>query len=131
MYRQILISQDDVCFQQIFWRKSPEEPLGIFQLNTITYGTFCAPFLAIRTLKQLCEDEKHCFPQAAKLAKDNFYVDDLLAGADSLDLARKIVHELQNLLSASGFELWKWSYTHSKVLSRLAKHSKHSFLTFI
>ncbi|GFU96200.1 uncharacterized protein TNCV_2490561 [Trichonephila clavipes] len=78
IYRHILISQDDVCFQQIFWRKSPEEPLGIFKLNTLTYGTPCAPFLAIWTLKQLCEDGKHCFPQAAKLAKDHFYVDDLL-----------------------------------------------------
>ncbi|GFT97533.1 integrase catalytic domain-containing protein [Trichonephila clavipes] len=132
MYRQILISQDDACFQQIFWRKSPEEPLVIFKLNTVTYGTSCAPFLAIRTLKQLCEDEKHRFPQAAKLAKDHFYVDDLLAGADSLDSARKIVHELQNVMSAGGFELRKWSCTHPEVLSDLpntlkSNISSHSF----
>ncbi|GFW54359.1 integrase catalytic domain-containing protein [Trichonephila clavipes] len=132
MYRQILISQDDACFQQIFWRKSPEKPLVIFKLNTVTYGTSCAPFLAIRTLKQLCEDEKHRFPQAAKLAKDHFYVDDLLAGADSLDSARKIVHELQNLMSAGGFELRKWSCTHPEVLSDLPNTlktniSSHSF----
>ncbi|GFV85878.1 integrase catalytic domain-containing protein [Trichonephila clavipes] len=132
MYRQILISQDDACFQQIFWRKSPEEPLVIFKLNTVTYGTSCAPFLAIRTLKQLCEDEKHRFPQAAKLAKDHFYVDDLLAGADSVDSARKIVHELQNLMSAGRFELRKWSCTHPEVLSGLPNTlktniSSHSF----
>ncbi|GFW65191.1 integrase catalytic domain-containing protein [Trichonephila clavipes] len=131
MYRQILISQDDACFQQIFWRKSPEEPLVIFKLNTVT-GTSCAPFLAIRTLKQLCEDEKHRFPQAAKLAKDHFYVDDLLAGADSLDSASKIVHELLNLMSAGGFELRKWSCTHPKVLLDLPNTlktniSSHSF----
>ncbi|GFU00480.1 DUF1758 domain-containing protein [Trichonephila clavipes] len=102
-----ILLTDDACFQQIFWRKSPEEPLVIFKSNTVTYGTSCAPFVAIRTLKQLCEDEKHRFPQAAKLAKDHFYVDDLLAGADSLDSARKIVHELQNLMSAGGFELRK------------------------
>ncbi|GFX96851.1 hypothetical protein TNCV_1648861 [Trichonephila clavipes] len=89
--------------------------------------------LAIRTLKQLCEDEKHRFPQAAKLAKDHFYVDDLLAGADSLDSAKKIFHELQNLMSAGGFELWKWSCTlSSRSLVRLAKHSKDKyFLTFV
>ncbi|GFS87042.1 integrase catalytic domain-containing protein [Trichonephila clavipes] len=132
MYRQILISQEDACFQQIFWRKSPEEPLVIFKLNTVTYGTSCAPFLAIRTLKQLCEDEKHRFPLAAKLAKDHFYVDDLLAGADSVDSARKIVHELQNLMSAGGFELRKWSCTYPEVLSDLPNTlktniSSHSF----
>ncbi|GFY06137.1 integrase catalytic domain-containing protein [Trichonephila clavipes] len=129
MYRQILISQDDACFQQIFWRKSPEEPLVIFKLNTVTYGTSYVRFLAIRTLKQLCEDEKHRFPQAAKLAKDHFYVDDLLAGADSLDSARKIVHELQNLMSAGGFELRKWSCTYPEVLPNTLKTniSSHSF----
>ncbi|GFY36891.1 integrase catalytic domain-containing protein [Trichonephila clavipes] len=121
---------DDACFQQIFWRKSPEEPLVIFKLNTVTYGTSCAPFLAIRTLKQLCEDEKHRFP--AKLAKDHFYVDDLLAGADSLDSAKKVVHELQNLISAGVFQLRKWSCTHPEVLSDLPNTlktniSSHSF----
>ncbi|GFV95640.1 DUF1758 domain-containing protein [Trichonephila clavipes] len=127
-----ILLTDDACFQQIFWRKSPEEPLVIFKLNTVTYGTSCAPFLAIRTLKQLCEDEKHRFPQAAKLAKDHFYVDDLLAGADSVDSARKIVYELQNLMSAGGFELRKWSCTHPEVLSDLPNTlktniSSHSF----
>ncbi|GFW03090.1 DUF1758 domain-containing protein [Trichonephila clavipes] len=88
-------------------------------LLTVTYGTSCASFLAIRTLKQLCDDEKHRFPQATKLAKDPFYVDYLLAGADSFDSARKIVHELQNLMSVGGFELRKWSCTHPEVLSDL------------
>ncbi|GFT76092.1 DUF1758 domain-containing protein [Trichonephila clavipes] len=101
-------------------------------LLTVTYGTSCDPFLAIRTLKQLCEDEKHRFPQAAKLAKDHFNVDDLLAGADSLNSARKIVHELQNLMSAGGFEMWKWSCAHPEVLSDLpnilkTNISPHSF----
>ncbi|GFV82250.1 integrase catalytic domain-containing protein [Trichonephila clavipes] len=53
----------------------------------------------------------------AKLAKDHFYVDDLLAYADLLDSARKIVHEFKNLMSDGGFELQKWSCTHPEVLS--------------
>ncbi|GFW47451.1 integrase catalytic domain-containing protein [Trichonephila clavipes] len=54
------------------------------------------------------------------------------AGADSLDSARKIVHELQNLMSAGGFELREWSCTHPEVLSDLPNTLKtnifsHSF----
>ncbi|GFS74300.1 integrase catalytic domain-containing protein [Trichonephila clavipes] len=69
---------------------------------------------------------------AAKLAKDNFYVDDLLTGAYSLDSSRKIVHEVQNLMSTVGFELQKWSCTHPEVLSDLpnilkTNISSHSF----
>ncbi|GFX94569.1 integrase catalytic domain-containing protein [Trichonephila clavipes] len=97
--------------------------------NYITYGTSCASFLAIRTLKQLCEDEKHCFPQAAKLSKDHFYVDDLLADADSLDSSRKIVHELQNLMSAGGFELRKcvWQVLSDLPNTLKTNISSHSF----
>ncbi|GFT65317.1 DUF1758 domain-containing protein [Trichonephila clavipes] len=56
----------------------------------------------------------------------------LTAGADSLDSARKIVHELQNLMSAGGFELRKWSCIHPEVLSDLPNTlktnvSSHSF----
>ncbi|GFX82166.1 integrase catalytic domain-containing protein [Trichonephila clavipes] len=56
----------------------------------------------------------------------------LTAGADSLDLAGKIVHELQNLMSAGGFELRKWLCTHPEVLSDLSNTlktniSSHSF----
>ncbi|GFT23624.1 integrase catalytic domain-containing protein [Trichonephila clavipes] len=99
-----------------FWELE-SVPKDIPSKDEVTYGTSCAPFLAIRTLKQLCEDEKHRFPQAAKLAKDHFYVDDLLAGADSLDSAGKIVQELQNLMPAGGFEPRKWPCTHPEVLS--------------
>ncbi|GFV03719.1 DUF1758 domain-containing protein [Trichonephila clavipes] len=98
-------------------------------LLTVTYDTSRTPFLAIRTLKQLCEDEKHRFLQAAKLAKDHFYVDDFLAEADSLDSARKIVHELQNLMSAGELELRKWSCTHPEVLSDLPNTKDKYFLT--
>ncbi|GFX74360.1 uncharacterized protein TNCV_3453081 [Trichonephila clavipes] len=54
------------------------------------------------------------------------------AGADSLDSARKIVHELHNLMSAGGFELRKWSCTLPEVLLDLTNTlktniSSHSF----
>ncbi|GFV32934.1 hypothetical protein TNCV_1745761 [Trichonephila clavipes] len=52
-----------------------------------------------------------------RLAKHHLFVDDLLARPDSLESARKIVHELQNLMSACGFEQRKWSCTHPEVLS--------------
>ncbi|XP_013189615.2 uncharacterized protein LOC106134183 [Amyelois transitella] len=52
MYRQILISKNDVDYQRILWRRSPLEEVTEKRLLTVTYGTSCAPFLAIRTLKQ-------------------------------------------------------------------------------
>lgn len=83
MYRQILVDPRDVNYQRILWRASMSEPLIDYQLLTVTYGMFCAPFLALRVLKQLVIDEGQQFPLAVQILSENIYVDDLLFGADN------------------------------------------------
>ncbi|GFU49793.1 integrase catalytic domain-containing protein [Trichonephila clavipes] len=90
-----------------------------FELQTITYGTSCAPFLALRTLQQLYQDEEQNFPLAAKIARENIYIDDLLLGADTEVEAKSIIIEIQNLLKSGGFILRKWSSSQPKVLQDL------------
>ncbi|GFW03549.1 integrase catalytic domain-containing protein [Trichonephila clavipes] len=119
MYRQILISDEDCKYQRIVWRATPSVSLKSIELQTITYGTSCAPFLALRTLQQLYQDEEQNFPLAAKIARENIYIDDLLSGADTEVEAKSIIIEIQNLLKSGGFILRKWSSSHPKVLQHL------------
>ena len=81
MYRQVLVHPADANFQRILFRSNPQDSAKTYKLNTVTYGTTCAPFLAIRTLHQLADDEAEQQPVAAALVKRDFYVDDLLTGA--------------------------------------------------
>jgi hypothetical protein len=67
------------------WRKTPDQRITTYELNTITYGTASAPFLATRCLQHLIEDEAINYPEAAKIARDGFYVDDLIMGTDDVD----------------------------------------------
>jgi len=53
MYRQVSISKEDRNYQLIVWRENPSDELQIFRLNTVTYGTSSAPFLAILSLQEL------------------------------------------------------------------------------
>ncbi|KYN15966.1 hypothetical protein ALC57_11794 [Trachymyrmex cornetzi] len=53
MYRQILVSLSDRPLQRILWRTDPKEEIKIYELNTLTYGTSSASYLAIRSLMQL------------------------------------------------------------------------------
>lgn len=39
MYRQFWITDEHRSFQRILWREDSSEPIKIFQLKTITYGT--------------------------------------------------------------------------------------------
>ncbi|KAF8768404.1 hypothetical protein HNY73_021227 [Argiope bruennichi] len=100
MYRQILIADDDRQYQRIVWRSTPSDPLISYKLQTATYGISCAPFLALRTLQQLYLEEEQTFPIATRYAKNHFYVDDLLAGADTEKEAKTIIAEIQNLMKS-------------------------------
>lgn len=76
MFRQIFIQSDQRNLQQIVWREDKRDPLSLYQLNTVTYGTASAPYLAMRCLRQLaldCSDE-----QVSRVILNSFYCDDLI-----------------------------------------------------
>ncbi|XP_068143511.1 uncharacterized protein [Drosophila tropicalis] len=95
MFRQILVAPEHQNFQRILWREDPEEPLKNYKLTTVTYGTACAPFLAVRVLEQLATDHEYEFSRAARILLDDFYVDDVLTGAmneqELLDIKEELI----------------------------------------
>lgn len=76
MYCQILVSEKDTKFQQIFWRKELSDPFLVYILKTVTYVTSFALFLALRTIQQFCKDEKTNFPVAGCIVQSHICVDD-------------------------------------------------------
>ncbi|XP_029166208.1 uncharacterized protein LOC114937014 [Nylanderia fulva] len=109
MYQQILVHPEDQDLQRILWRNSPGEPAQEYKLTTVTYGLSCAPYLAMRTLQQLAEDERANFPLGAAALREDSYVDDVLTGADSLEDSISIRRKLTQLCMAGGFPLRKWA----------------------
>nr|CAH7718716.1 unnamed protein product [Callosobruchus chinensis] len=69
MYRMVLINPDQRHFQKIIWRESPDQPMSVFQLNTVTYGTASGSFLAIRSLFQVVYEVEDEFPEIAKIIR--------------------------------------------------------------
>ncbi|UYV75388.1 hypothetical protein LAZ67_13000092 [Cordylochernes scorpioides] len=100
MYRQILVHPEDTPYQRIIWRDESGQGLKEYELKTLTYGTSCAPFLAIRVLKQLAHDEQIRFPTAEAILKSDFYVDDLLTGCETVEMMLKIKLMIQTLWAA-------------------------------
>ena len=56
----------------------------------MTYGTASAPYLATRCLQQLAADESKDFSLAPEALTNNFYVDDALCGANTIDDALRL-----------------------------------------
>ncbi|XP_030767653.1 uncharacterized protein LOC115891345, partial [Sitophilus oryzae] len=123
MYRQIQLNPKFYKFQKIFWRFSSEEPVQEYVLKTVTFGVNSSPFLALRTINQLANDEKELFPHASKiLLSDNIFVDDICTGCNTVQEATNLQYELSNLLLKGGFELRKWSSNNNDFLKTIPEH---------
>ncbi|XP_062538519.1 uncharacterized protein LOC134206806 [Armigeres subalbatus] len=76
MYRQIWVDTVDRPLQQILWQDKPGEPIRIFQLKTVTYGTSSAPYLATKCLQELAKQGQSSHPVAAVVLAKDFYMDE-------------------------------------------------------
>ncbi|GFW83880.1 reverse transcriptase domain-containing protein [Trichonephila clavipes] len=128
MFRQILIDPAQRDLLRIMWKKIAYEEPVIYRLKTVTCGTASAPFLAIRTLKQLVIDEASRFPLASKVALQEMYMNDAVSGAQNLDTACQLQCQLQNMLETCGMKLHQWNFI-SKELLNSSSDQKHSFST--
>lgn len=109
MYRQIMVDEPDANLQRIVWRPTTNEPMKVYQLRTVTYGTASAPYLAIKSLNTLARLEQQRYPVGANIVLNNFYVDDVLSGADTPQECITSQRQLNKLLSSGGFTLRKWA----------------------
>nr|XP_022911183.1 uncharacterized protein LOC111422213 [Onthophagus taurus] len=119
MYRQIRVHQDDLPFQQIIWRENSSQPIQVCQLSTVTYGLPSAPYLVLRCLRQLPDDNSENLPQGSEILKLNTYVDDIFSGANSIDKVHEIIFELNKILKSTGFTARKWVSNHQDALVHL------------
>lgn len=127
MYRCILVTKEDRDLQRILWRSNVTKPIQDFRLLRVTFGTASAPYLAVRTLQQLADDEGHVCPEAAKTIKEDFYVDDLMSGKDSLSGAMELAKNIDAILQKGGFILQKWCSNSAEFLKHfdITRRSAH------
>lgn len=108
MYRQVLVHPDDRRYQRILWRENPQQPPDVYELNTITYGLTASPFLAIRSLLQVAIDAERDYPIESKVIREDFYVDDLITGANSIEQLKTIKTNVIKILQNANFPLRKF-----------------------
>lgn len=106
MYRQILIDEQ----------------------QTVTYGTAPASFLATRSLIQLSEEAQNTQKLGAMVISRDFYMDDLLTGADSRREAINIRNEVRSILLSGGFESHKWASNNESLLLDIPASSETTVL---
>ncbi|XP_015121341.1 uncharacterized protein LOC107044106 [Diachasma alloeum] len=118
MYRQVLVRPDDRKYQRILWRDDNDQ-VAAYELQTVTFGVASAPYLAVRCLQQLADDERERYPIASTVLKRDLYVDDVPTGADTLGEAVQLRDDLISLLKCGGFNLRQCASNHPELLQGL------------
>lgn len=128
MYRQILVHPDDRRYQYILWKRPNETAPHVYELNTVTYGTACAPFLAVRCMQELALQDGSDLPIGQRVLCNNFYVDDMLAGADSLNEAYEIYEQVSTILKRGQMTIRKFQSNAPELLKKIPESDHGTYL---
>lgn len=108
MYRMVLVHESQRNLQRILVWDSASNDVSHYQLNTLTYGTACASFLATRVLHEIGLKLKNSDPEVSNIIINNFYMDDLIFGHHDFEHLSKLRQKIDSALLKSGFKLRKW-----------------------
>ena len=121
MYREVQLSEPDRHLHRFLWRwrSKPTDQIKDYYMNRVTFGIASCPHLAVRTLQRTAQDHGTQYPNASWHVFKSFYVDDLLAGADTPEAALTLHKQLRCMLAKGGFDLRKWRSSLQEVLDHI------------
>jgi len=119
MYRQVSVLPSHRRYQHILWRSSPEQKLQAYELNTVTYGVNCAPYLAIKVLQSIAEQDCNNFLFVKEALLYQTYVDDICVGGDTEVDALSLQDGLIKVLNGAGMDLKKWASNTPAILDKV------------
>ncbi|XP_050359346.1 uncharacterized protein LOC126779442 isoform X4 [Nymphalis io] len=117
MYRAIELNPVQRPLQKIIFRFNSSEPLKTYTLNTVTYGTASAPYLATKCLTSLADNLDDYRVQSA--IRRDFYVDDYLSGGNTISETIEISKKVHSVLSSAKFNLRKWRSNNPEILRQV------------
>lgn len=116
MYRRIKVNPNQKFLQNILWRNNPTDSFSCIELQTVTYGTNFAPYVATRVLKDIAENNVETFPLASAALLQQCYMDDILTGTNEIDSLIDLYTQLNSLLNKHDFQLHKWCTNYPDLL---------------
>lgn len=128
MFRQMMVEEADRKFLRILFFDDSWNIIKI-SLNTITYGTICAPYQSVRVLKQLAIDEAEKFPKAVQPVTEDFYMDNQMSGCDDLTELISIQQQVNQMFESAGMKLRKFAANNPELLRGIPSDDIEKLIT--
>ena len=129
MYKQINLNNDHRNLQCILWKPDPNGPIKTCRLNTVTYGYKSSAYLAIKCLANSGDIIKNEEPEVSRIIKEDFYVDNLLTGSNSIKELKTYKIKIEKHLNECGFPLRQWASNNPFVLEGTTENMTSMIIT--
>ena len=97
-----------------------DQEITQLRMNRVSYGVRSSAYHSIRSLQETADNDPNS--KISNIIKNDFYVDDLLFGAESIQEATVILQEVSNQAMTGGFPLRKWVSSELSVIEGRQKN---------
>ena len=108
MFLQVNVPLADAKCLRFIWREHQSDDLSTYEYTRHIIGSKDSATCANYALQRTATDNEDKFPDVPKIFKRNFYMDDYLYSAESIQKAETPKQNLITLLKRGGFNLSKW-----------------------
>ena len=120
MYRQVALDESDRDFHRFLWRDYVTDKIRELRMTRVTYDVASSSYQSTRALQE-CGKTHGPNPNTVDVILNDFWVDDLLSGADTLEEACVLQDNLIETLHKNCLPLRKWSSNEPQLVTRLPK----------
>ena len=109
MYHRILIPEKDQHVHRYLWRnlQTDREP-DVYLKTVLTFGDKPAPAMAQIALRKTANGASEALSTAAKVIKNNCYMDDICDSVHTEREAQKLTEDIDSVLETGGFKVKGW-----------------------
>ncbi len=127
-FHQVLLHPLDKDSIRFFWINPATKEVIKLRWCVVAFGVTSSPFLLAATLNQHLLKYKLSHPMTVEILSKHLYVDDLIAGEDSVDEALKLITDAKAILLEAGFPLRKFATNSLELQSILPDQSKEDVI---
>ena len=115
MYNSIRLSSRDQHVHRYLWRdlQTDQEPHH-YALTAVPFGDRPSGTIAMVALHTIADMNMKQYPEAARMIKENSYVDDLLQSVTNSSEALALASDVQNILAKGNFNIKHWVFSGDK-----------------
>lgn len=129
MFHRIKVREEDACSQRFLWWDK-NNSVVVYQLDVLTFGASCSPFISHYVRDKNSERFGQDDPKVIEAITRQHYVDDFIDSTNTVAEAINLALRVREVHAQGGFQMRNWSSNSCEVLEALGEANVAQNKTF-